>query len=127
MEKELSIHQIRAKQHEKELKSLRNKMGANIVWFDSLPKTKQYDILFEWKRIKNSNKRTKPEYVKKSIRVPMNPNRPWGRKKISKVWVLEYPPSFKHFIKKCRASVRYQVKKQNLRQVTIDHLLKNEK
>ena len=123
----LSVHEIKKRQHEKEIKSLRNRMGANIVWFDSLSKTKQYDILFEWKRIKNSNKRTKPEYVKKSIRVPLDPNRPWGRTKLSKVWVLEYPPSFKHFIKKCQTSMRYQVKKQNVREIAINILLNNEK
>ena len=31
------------RQHEKELKSLRNKMGKSIIWFDALNKTQQYE------------------------------------------------------------------------------------
>ena len=42
--------------HEKELNSLRNKMGRNTIWFDALNKTQQYDLLFRWKSEKNNNK-----------------------------------------------------------------------
>ena len=37
------------RKHKKELKSLRNKMGKNIIWFESLSPKKQYDVLFLWK------------------------------------------------------------------------------
>ena len=46
----ISNYEKKRRQHEKELNSFRNKMGSNIVWFDSLSKTKQYDLLFGWKR-----------------------------------------------------------------------------
>ena len=55
---EISNNEKKRRQYKKELKSLRNKMGSNIVWFDSLPKSKQYDILFKWKSEK---------YIKKSL------------------------------------------------------------
>jgi len=57
----ISNYEKKRRQHEKELKSFRNKMGSNIVWFDSLSKTKQYDLLFGWKREKSSNKLQSPE------------------------------------------------------------------
>ena len=48
----ISVKEKKKRQHEKELKSFRNKMGQNIVWFDSLSKTKQFDLLFQWKKEK---------------------------------------------------------------------------
>jgi hypothetical protein len=50
------------KKHLKELNSFKNKMGPNLVWFNSLSKTKQYDILFLWKREKWSNK-SRPKLI----------------------------------------------------------------
>lgn len=49
---QLSNKDKKSRQHEKELASFRNKMGSNIVWFDSLSKRKQYDLLFQWKKLK---------------------------------------------------------------------------
>ena len=113
------------KKNEKELKSFRNKMGSNIVWFDSLGKTKQYDLLFGWKRTKKHNTRTKPEYVLVSKKIPLDPLRPWGRKKIIKTLELTYPPSLKHYIKSCKSNSSFKPKIQKLREVAIDALLKS--
>lgn len=121
---QLSIKEKKRRQHEKELNSFRNKMGSNIVWFDSLPKGKQYDLLFGWKRFCHLNKRTKPEYVKVAKRIPIDPQRPWGRKKVVKVVELLYPPSLKHFIKACKKNRNYQPRVQDVRQTAIDLLLK---
>lgn len=99
-------------------------MGSNIVWFDSLPKGKQYDILFGWKRTVHMSNRTKPEYVLVSKRVPIDPTRPYGRRKVVKVKELWYPPSLKHYIKECKKNRKYQPIVQNIRQTTIDILLK---
>ena len=60
----ISEKESKRKQHEKELKSFRNKMGQNIVWFDSLSLTKQYDLLFQWKRERHNNKLTNPKKLK---------------------------------------------------------------
>jgi hypothetical protein len=122
----ISNYEKKRRKHEKELKSFRNKMGSNIVWFDSLSKTKQYDLLFGWKKIKFRNTITKPEYRKVTKRIPIDPQRPWGRKKLVQVMELKYPPSLKHFIKECRESRLYKPMIQNLRQTTIDIIL-NEK
>ena len=121
----ISKKEKKRKQHEKELKSLRNKMGSNIAWFDSLGKTKQYDMLFGWKRQQYLNKRTKPEYVLVSKRVPIDPKRPWGRKKIVKQLELKYPPSLKHFIKECMRMPSFKPQVRNLREKTIELLFKN--
>jgi hypothetical protein len=120
---QLSNKEKSRRKSEKELNSLRNKMGSNIVWFDSLSKRKQFDILFGWKRTKHMNKRTKPEYVEVAKRVPIDPQRPWGRKKVVKVMELRYPPSLKHFIATCRKNPSLQPRIQNIRQSTIDILL----
>ena len=120
---QLSNKEKKKRQHEKELTSLRNKMGSNIVWFDSLSKSRQYDILFGWKRTKHMNNRTKPEYVEVSKRVPIDPTRPYGRKKIVKVMELRYPASLKHFIRQCKRNPSFQPRVQNIRQTTIEILL----
>jgi hypothetical protein len=123
---QLSNREKKKRKNKKELNSLRNKMGSNIVWFDSLSKTKQYDILFGWKKIKYKNTITKPEYRKVAKRVPIDPLRPWGRKKMVQVMELKYPASLKHFIKECRESNLFKPIVQNVRQTTIDIIL-NEK
>jgi len=120
---QLSNKEKKKRQHEKELVSFRNKMGSNIVWFDSLSKRKQYDLLFGWKRVRHMDKRTKPEYVEISKRVPVDPTRPYGKKKIIKVLELRYPPSLKHYIKTCKKARIYQPRIQNVRQAAIDILL----
>lgn len=120
---QLSNKEKKRRKAEKELNSFRNKMGSNIVWFDSLPKNKQYDLLFGWKRKKHMNTRTKPEYVLVKKRVPIDDSRPWGRKKLVSVSELWYPPSLKHFIKECKKNQLFQPRVQNIRQTTIDLLL----
>ena len=108
----ISNKQKKKRQHLKELNSLRNKMGSNIVWFDSLTKKKKYDLLFEWKREKHTNNLTKPETSKVWI--------PWTRQVIE---VTNYPPNLKYFIKK--AKKRYRVDVVRVREASIDLLLNN--
>jgi hypothetical protein len=38
--------------HEKEMRSFKNRLGKNIVWFDSLPERIKRDIFFSIKRDK---------------------------------------------------------------------------
>ena len=106
---------------DKELKSLRNKMGSNILWFDSLDKTAKYDFLFAWKREKYTNKLTQPKRVKviKLTRVGWKIQR-------QKVEVTNYPPNLKYFIQDIKKNPRF--KKTNIidhRNAAIDILLKN--
>ena len=122
---QISNKEKKKRQHEKELASFRNKMGSNIVWFDSLSKRKQYDLLFGWKRVRHMNKITKPEYIEISKRVAVDPTRPYGKKKIIKVLELIYPPSLKYYIKDCKKNRMYQPRIQNVRQAAIDILLKS--
>jgi hypothetical protein len=98
------------RKHKKELKSLRNKMGKNIIWFESLSPNKQYDILFLWKHEKRFNNLTEPAICK---------NR-WVDIKI-------YPPNFKHFINKIKQQSRFKVNKQTLRENAIDLILNKNK
>jgi hypothetical protein len=116
----LSEKEKKRRQHEKELKSLRNKMGNSIVWFDALNKTQQYDVLFRWKREKNSNKLTKPE--KKTIfkRVSGFNN---GRYQVLKkeIEVISYPPNFKYFLKNIKPFFSVSVSK--MRESQLKHLL----
>ena len=118
----ISNYEKKRRQHEKELKSFRNKMGSNIVWFDSLSKTKQYDLLFGWKREKSSNKLQSPE--DKIIF-----KRTWVgyRIKMVKEKVTSYPVSFKHFIVKCRVNPNFQPSRTKVRDAAIDILLNSKK
>lgn len=95
----ISEKEKKRRQHEKELKSFKNKLGSNIVWFDSLSKRKQYDILFRWKSEK---------YIKKNVTVPKRSL----SYKLSKI----YPANIKHYR-------RYKPSIVDLRQTTIDLLL----
>lgn len=115
---------MKPEKHIKELKSLRNKMGSKIYWFDSLPENKQYNILFTWKKIKYFNKLKKPEYVFFNKKVPIDPNKPYGRKKTVMDKKLKYPPSFKHFILEYYNNPYYQPIKTTKRDVIINSLLK---
>ena len=109
----ISNYEKKRRQHEKELNSFRNKMGKHIVWFDSLSKTKQYDLLFSWKREKSSNKLQAPE--EKTILRPT-----W-------VKVTSYPASLKHFIIKCRVNPQFQPSRTKVRDAAIDILLNSKK
>lgn len=94
------------RKHKKELKSLRNKMGKNIIWFESLTPKKQYDVLFLWKNEKRFNNITEPTTIKNI----------WGD-------ITIYPPNFKHFINKLKTQHNFKVNKQTLRENTIDLIL----
>jgi hypothetical protein len=118
----ISNHEKKRRQHEKELKSFRNKMGKNIVWFDSLSKTKQYDLLFGWKREKNSNKLQSPE--EKTVMMPS-----WVgyRRKMIKQKVISYPASLKYFIEKCKINPSFRPHRTKVRDAVIDILLNSKK
>jgi hypothetical protein len=118
----ISNHEKKRRQHEKELKSFRNKMGKHIVWFDSLSKTKQYDLLFGWKREKSSNKLQAPE--EKTI---LRPTYIGYRRKMIKQKITSYPSSLKHFIIKCRVNPQFQPHRTRVRDAAIDILLNSKK
>ena len=106
---EISNKEKKRRQYKKELKSLRNKMGSNIVWFDSLPKSKQYDILFKWKSEK---------YIKKSVTIPK-------LVKLNKrsMNIKIYPSNIKHYILILKKNRRYKPTIVNIRETTIDLIL----
>lgn len=107
------------RKNEKKLKSFRNKMGSNIVWFDSLNKQKQYDLLFEWQQEKYRKRFvTKPVKQKKRKLVSA-----FGRRRIENVEVTIYPANLKHFIKETK--LRYRPSVVKIRETAIDLLLKN--
>jgi hypothetical protein len=116
----ISEKEAKRRQHEKELKSFRNKMGQNIVWFDSLGRTKQFDLLFQWKREKSNNKLTKPEKVK--AKISQIDSRTW-RRVFKWVEVTKYPPNLKHFINERKHLRMFTPSIVNIRQSTIDLLL----
>jgi hypothetical protein len=116
----ISGKEAKRRQHEKELKSFRNKMGQNIVWFDSIGRTKQFDLLFQWKREKSNNKLTKPEKVK--VKTSQIDSRTW-RRIFKWVEVTKYPPNLKHFINERKNLRIFTPSIVNVRQSTIDLLL----
>lgn len=117
----LSNKEKKRRQHEKELKSLRNKMGKNIVWFDALNKTQQYDVLFAWKREKKINTRTKPQKKTMVRKVGgfFNGRYKTVRKEIE---IVSYPPNFKYFLKNIKP--RFSVSVSKMREAQLQHLLK---
>jgi hypothetical protein len=117
----ISGKEKKKRQHEKELKSFRNKMGQNIVWFDSLTRTKQFDLLFQWKREKHSNNLILPE--KSFVRKLQLDSNTW-RRTTKWVEVTKYPPNLKHFINDRKKSRMFLTNIVNIRQATIDLLLK---
>lgn len=117
----LSNKERKRRQHEKELNSLRNKMGNSIIWFDALNKTQQYDILFRWKKEKNKNKLTSPKKKTLYKRVGGFVN---GKYKVVKkeIEIISYPPNFKHFLKNIKPQFSVSVSK--MRESQLKHLLK---
>lgn len=94
-------------------------MGSNIVWFDSLTKQRQYDLLFEWEQEKYTKRLiTKPTKQRKRVLVK-------DGYRYKRVWsyVTVYPANLKHFIKEVKP--RYRTKISRVREATIDLLLKN--
>ena len=116
----LSDKEKKRKQHEKELKSFRNKMGSDIVWFDSLHTTQKYDLLFEWKEEKHKNKLTEPKVTKVKRRNPY-------LRKWEFIEVKSWPINLKYFIKSRKISRKYKISVVNLREATIDILLNKKK
>jgi hypothetical protein len=115
----ISVKEKKKRQHEKELKSFRNKMGQNIVWFDSLSKTKQFDLLFQWKKEKKNNKLTIPE---KTFVRRLQLDSSW-RRTTKWVEITNYPPNLKYFIQERKHSRMFTPNISNVRQATIDLLL----
>jgi hypothetical protein len=117
----LSDKEKKRRQHEKELNSLRNKMGKSIVWFDALNKTQQYDILFRWKREKQRNNLTIPQKKTLYKKVSGFVN---GKYEIVKkeIEVISYPSNFKHFIKYMKPLFSVSISK--MRESQLKHLLK---
>ena len=96
---------------EKEFKSFKNKFhGQNKIWFDALTEKKQLDLLYDWKEYKWRNKDNK-----RSTKTISNG--------YSSVKIISYPPSFKYFIIGCKSTWKYRVKKEDIRDKTIDFLL----
>ena len=110
----ISDKEKKRRQHKKELNSFRNKMGKDLAWFDSLSLQKKYDLLFSWKIEKKYNKRESPSKVRIYHR--------YLRKKID---VMSYPPNFKYFIKDKKARPYFESNVSDIREATIDILLKN--
>ena len=98
-------------------------MGSNIVWFDSLTKQRQYDLLFEWEQEKWKKRFiTKPTTQKKPELKIIN-----RRYKRVMVDVIVYPDNLKYFIREVKSSrrSRYKVNVDRVRNAAIDILLKN--
>jgi hypothetical protein len=106
------------RKNQKKLKSFRNKMGSNIVWFDSLTNQEKYDLMFEWER---------ERYYKRNITVPVKTKKKVyaldrNYRRIKKdVEVINYPANLKFFIRD--AKNRYNPKVSSIREATIDILL----
>ena len=79
----------------------------NRIWFDALSKTKRYDLFYEWRTEKYNSVEKK-----KIVRI-----------KMLRMDIAVYPASLKHFIKEKKKEFRYQPKKSNLRESTIDFIL----
>lgn len=115
----LTDSEKKKRQHQKELKSLRNKMnGYNLIWFDSLSDKKKWDLLFEWKFHKYHNDLKKPDvtFVNK-----------WLFGKRRKVKQINYPANLKHFLKERMGRGKYSVRVSEVRNSVIDILLNNKK
>jgi hypothetical protein len=109
------------KRIEKEFNSFKKKMiGSNLVWFESLSNRRKWDLFYEWKRNKYYNKITEPKKINKRIF-------DFTKSKIKITAMMLYPPSLKHFIRKCRNSQKYNVSKETLRDKTIDMLFDTNK
>lgn len=103
---------------EKEMRSFKNKFhGSNLIWFESLVKPKQENLLKDWKRYKwyKRNNNNEVKYFK---------TWDWNNNKTEMLRVINYKPSFKHFINEKKKMRFYKVSTQELRNKTLEHLLK---
>jgi hypothetical protein len=112
------------RQHLKELNSLRNRMGKNIIWFDSLNKGQQYDVLFMWKREKKDNKLTIPETTLFRERIFDVVK---GRLKLvlKEIEVISYPPKLKYFLKNIKPN--FSININDMRETSLMHILNSKK
>lgn len=93
----------------REFESFCKKVSVNNqIWFDALPKTKKYDLFYEWKREKYNS-------IDKKKNITINR---WN------MTITLYPAKLKHFIKEKKTEYYYQPTKKNLRESAIDFLLK---
>lgn len=83
-------------------------MGIHIAWFDSLSKTRQYDLLFLWMRRRASSP-AEVTFIKSYF----------SRKTYKK-----YPAKLKYFIIEMRASRGFRPTVMNYRESVIDLILK---
>jgi hypothetical protein len=96
---------------EKELKSFKNKLSGNdVYWFNSLTIKKQYDILFIWK-CEKYNSVEKPTKVRKRI---------FGKTQT----ITKYPVKLKYFLKEIKMKKRFNVNQQKLRNTILNELIK---
>ena len=104
------------KKHIKELKSFKNRLGKNLIWFNSLSTEKQYDLLFMWKKEKwLSENGLRPKLIVKYNFITRK------REKIRNPEL-----KLKHWIIPWRYSGRYNAAKSKIRNSTINIIL-NEK
>lgn len=101
----------RKRKSAKQLKSLRNKMGIHITWFDSLSKKKQYDLLFMWMRRRESTP-NEVKVLKKRYGTYLH--------RVEKI----YPAKLSYFIKEMKEIPMFKPNKMNFRQTVIDLILK---
>lgn len=106
----------KARQHKKELKSLRNKLSTNNkIWFDSLGTTKQYDVLFIWKSVKYRNNLKSPIVVYRR-------GFDYSKRKTTYYKGIRYPASLKHLVDELRMGRRYSVSKSKYREQALKSL-----
>lgn len=110
----MSDKEKKLRQHKKELKSLRNKMGKHIVWFDALASNRQYDLLFLWK---------KEKYKVKDIKVPTKVKYEYGNRHRLQMTYTKYPASIKHFLEVYTLDSRFQPSKVRIREASLKILL----
>ena len=111
------------KRIEKEFNSFKKKMiGSNLIWFESLPVRKKWDLFYEWKRVKyHRGKNIKePKKIRKRTY-------DFIARSYKMVEIMLYPASLKHFIIERKKSYKYKVSKETLRDKTIDMLFDTNK
>ena len=117
----ISDKEKKKRQHLKELNSLRNKMGKDIIWFDALSNQQQYDFLFLWKKEKWKNNKKVPQ--KKTL-IKKFGGYVNGIYKVQtqKIEVVSYPPNLKYFTKEMKP--KFSVNISKMRESQLKHLLK---
>jgi hypothetical protein len=99
------------KKHKKELSSFRNKMGSNLIWFNSLTTQKQYDLLFLWKQEKWRDKSgNRPKFI-------------FRYKAGHREKAINPPLKFSHWIISWKYSRKFSTPKNKIRNSAIDLIL----